>query len=159
MSIKYALFGVGALLLCACASRPESPGDFARADSNRDEYVSLNEWRLWGGHELAFLAADKQQKGRLDKSGFYAAQRLNAAAGADAEASRQAGDGQISQSVRSALGARRDINGHAIRTEVYLGNVQLSGSVRSSREKQVAEDIARSVSGVRQVFNSIVIQN
>lgn len=150
---------IAGLLLTACASRPEAPGDFARADSNRDGYVSLNEWKLSGGRELAFMAADKQKKGRLDENGFYEAQRLGASAAGDAEAARAAGDAQITQDVKAALNAQRDINGYAIRVETYQGTVQLSGAVRSDREKRTAEDIANSVRGVRQVFNSIVIQN
>ncbi len=159
MYIKACLAGVASILLTACASAPEAPGDFARADSNRDGYVSLNEWRQSGGRELAFMAADKQKKGRLDETSFYEAQRLERSAGADAESARQAGDAQITQDIRTALGSRRDINGYAIRVETYQGTVQLSGSVRSDREKRAAEDIATSVRGVRQVFNSIIIQN
>ncbi|MCC2636604.1 MAG: hypothetical protein K0Q68_323 [Moraxellaceae bacterium] len=159
MRIKACLAGVAGLFLTACAATPEAPGDFARADSNGDGHVSLNEWKQSGGRELAFLAADTQKKGRLDESAFYAAQRLDRTAGADAESARQAGDAQITQDIRAALGARREINGHAIRVETYQGTVQLSGSVRSDREKRAAEDTAASVRGVRQVFNSIVIQN
>lgn len=159
MHLKACLAGVAGLFLTACASTPEAPGDFARADSNHDGYVSLNEWKLAGGRELAFLAADRQHAGKIDEAGFYEAQRLNNVAGADAESARQAGDAQLTQGVKAALAARRDINGYAIRVETYQGNVQLSGAVRSDREKRAAEDTASSVPGVRQVFNSIVIQN
>lgn len=153
------LAGLAGLFLTACASTPEAPGDFARADGNGDGYVSLNEWKQSGGRDLAFMAADKGRSGRLDQAGFYEAQRLDRSAGADAEAARQAGDAGIAAGVRSALAARRDLNGHAIRVETYNGNVQLSGSVRSEREKRAAEDVAAGVPGVRQVFNSIIIQN
>lgn len=151
--------GFAGLLLTACAAAPEAPGDFARADTNHDDYVSLNEWKQSGRPELAFIAVDKQEKGRLDEKGFNEAQRLGNSAGADAEAARQAGDGLITQNVKAALAARRDINGYAVRVETYQGNLQLSGAVRSDREKRAVEDVAASVGGVRQVFNSIVIQN
>jgi hypothetical protein len=159
MQIKAFLAGVASLLLSACAANPEAPGDFARADSNSDGYVSFNEWKQSGGRELAFLAADKQKKGRLNESAFIEAQRLDRTAGADAESARQASDAQITQEIRAALAGRRDINGYAIRVETYQGNVQLSGNVRSAREKAAAEEMAAAARGVRQVFNSIVIQN
>lgn len=150
---------VSGMFLTACAGNPEAPGDFARADSNRDGYVSLNEWKISGGRELAFMAADKDHKGRLSEQGFYEAQRLNASAGADAESARQASDQQITNDIRTALTGRRDVNGYAVRVETYQGNVQLSGSVRTDKEKRTVEDVARSVAGARQVFNTIIIQN
>lgn len=159
MRLTVCLAGLAGLLLTACASTPEAPGDFARTDSNHDGYVSLNEWKLAGGRELAFMAIDKDRRGRLDEAGFYEARRLDRSAGADSEAARQAGDAQITQAVRSALGTQRDLNGYAVRVETYQGNVQLSGAVRSAREKQAVEDVAAGVTGVRQVFNSLVIQN
>ncbi len=67
-------------------------------------------------------------------------------------------DVQISQAVRSAFAADRDLNGWAIRVETYQGNVQLSGTVRSEKEKLRAQDIAAGVSGVNQVFNTITIK-
>lgn len=150
---------VSGLLLSACASKPEAPGDFARADSNRDGYVSLNEWKISGGRDMAFMAVDKDRKGRLSEQGFYEAQRLGASAGADAEAARQASDELISSEIRNALSGRRDVNGYAVRVEAYQGNVQLSGTVRTDKEKRAVEDIARGVRGARQVFNTIIIQN
>ena len=159
MHTKIFLACAAGFLLAACASHPEAPGDFARADSDHDGYVSLNEWKQAGGNELAFLAADNNKKGKLDETAFYQAQRLDRTAGADTDAARKVNDTQITQDIHTALNARRDINGYAIHIEVYQGNVQLSGSVRSDREKRTAEDIANSVQGVQQVFNSIIIQN
>lgn len=150
---------VSGMFLTACASNPEATGDFSRVDSNHDGYVSLNEWKISGGRELAFMAADKDHQGRINEQGYYEAQRLNNSAGADAESARQASDQQITNDIRSALNGRRDINGYAVRVETYQGNVQLSGSVRTDKEKRAVEDAARSVAGAHQVFNSIIIQN
>lgn len=150
---------VSSFFLSACASNPEVPGEFGRADSNKDGYVSTNEWQASGGRELAFMAVDRDRKGRLNEQGFYEAKRLNASVGADAEAARQASDQQVSNDVRDALSKRRDINVHAVRVETYQGNVQLSGVVRTDREKRVIEDVARGAAGSRQVFNTIIIQN
>lgn len=146
-------------LLTACAhQRPEATGAFGRADTNGDRKISLNEWQLNGGKDAAFLAIDTERKGSLNESQFYEAQRLNDTTVQGTESQRQAVDAQITQAVRNALAADRDLSGWAIRVETYQGNVQLSGTVRSDKEKLRAQDIAAGVSGVKQVFNSITIK-
>jgi osmotically-inducible protein OsmY len=42
--------------------------------------------------------------------------------------------------------------------ETYQRQVTLSGIVRTQQEKLTAEDVARGVSGVTNVFNQIVIR-
>ena len=157
--LRQILLCLAVSLLAACANHaPEAPGAFGRADSNNDRKVSLNEWQLVGGKDAAFLAADPERRGSLTESQFYEAQRLNESVQQNNEAQRTAVDSQITQSVRNALAADRDLSGWAIRVETYQGNVQLSGSVRSDKEKMRAQDIASGISGVKQVFNSITIK-
>lgn len=50
------------------------------------------------------------------------------------------------------------INLANIKVETFKGNVQLSGFTKTEQEKQGSEDIAKSVSGVKQVFNEILIK-
>ncbi len=156
---RLAFLLTAAALLSSCASqRPEATGTFGRADSNGDEKVSINEWQLYGGKDAAFLAIDTARRGYLDESQFYEALRLNEVTQQSSESQRQAVDAQITQAVRGALAADRDLSGWAIRVETYQGNVQLSGTVRSEKEKMKAQDIAAGINGVRQVFNSITIK-
>jgi hyperosmotically inducible periplasmic protein len=45
-----------------------------------------------------------------------------------------------------------------IRVETFKGNVQLSGFTKTEQEKQATADIAKSVNGVKEVFNEILIK-
>ena len=78
--------------------------------------------------------------------------------GATAQRQQQMGDEDITNRVRSALSSRRDLNSTALRVETYQRQVTLSGIVRTQQEKLTAEDVARGVSGVTNVFNQIVIR-
>jgi hyperosmotically inducible protein len=149
---------LAATALAGCAT-PSGNGPFNQADLDHDGYVSLNEWRASGGQDLAFVTVDRKHRGRLTESEFNEARLLNAGAQADALAAQQAYDSQLTQAVKAALVGQRNINGWAIRVETYQGNVQLSGTLRTPAEKQQAEEIARAVAGVRQVFNSIVLRD
>lgn len=146
------------LLLGACASKPEKSGLFSKADSNRDGYVSMNEWQQTGGNDIAFMAADRDRTGRLTEPAFYEAIRLNQQSQGNSEAQKRMNDSHLAQQVKNVLSSSRDINGYAIKVDVYNGVVTLSGTVRTQTEKQKAEDLATSTPGVTQVFNSIAIK-
>jgi osmotically-inducible protein OsmY len=147
------------LLLAACANKPvEKASDFAQADRNGDGRVSQAEWLNTGGAEAAFLAIDRERKGQLDESAYREAVRMADQTGATAQRQQQMGDEDITNRVRSALSSRRDLNSTALRVETYQRQVTLSGIVRTQQEKLTAEDVARGVSGVTNVFNQIVIR-
>lgn len=146
-------------LLTACAGKPvEKASDFAQADRNGDGSVSQAEWLNSGGSEAAFLAIDRERKGKLDETAYREAVRLADQTGATAQRQQQMGDDDITNRVRSALISRRDLNSTSVRVETYQRQVTLSGIVRTQQEKLVAEDAARGVSGVTNVFNQIVIR-
>jgi hyperosmotically inducible protein len=67
-------------------------------------------------------------------------------------------DATITTKVKSQLLADEDTSGTAIEVETFKGVVQLSGFVKSSQEKQRAEQIASSVGGVKRVENKISIR-
>lgn len=146
------------IFLSSCMSRPESPGLFAQADLNRDGFVSQNEWQQYGGNDVSFMAADHDHAGKLSESEFYEAVRLNQQSQGNSQAQQKMNDGQTSQLVRAALSSSGDINGYAIKVDTYNGVVTLSGTVRTQKEKQRAEEIASGVQGVGQVFNSIAVK-
>lgn len=72
---------------------------------------------------------------------------------------QQENDSRTLRDVHNALNDSNEVNGGSIVVETNNGTVQLSGVVRTVREKQRAESIAQSVQGVRQVFNSITVKN
>ena len=145
-------------LVTACASSPDRSGLFYQSDVNHDGYITLGEWEQTGRSDVAFLAADRDHRNKLDEAEFYEAIRLNEQSKNIGEAQQHDNDRQISKNVVNALGDSNDINGAAINVETYRGTVQLSGTVRTVTEKQHAEAIARNVDGVRQVFNSITVK-
>jgi len=149
-----------AALLTACASQPERTPDFAKADIDGNGAVSLNEWLRFGGTEASFLAVDRDRKGRLDDEQFREALRLNDQATGGSQARQLANlDGAIAKDVRQRLESSREVNGWNVKVEVYQGNVTLSGTANSLKEKAAAERIASEVQGAKAVFNQIVVKN
>lgn len=67
-------------------------------------------------------------------------------------------DAGLATRVRQELQASTDVNGWNIKVETFNSNVTLTGAVGSVKEKQAAERIAGAVSGVKVVFNQIVIK-
>jgi len=146
-------------LMVACSNNPpQRTADFARADTNGDGAVTLPEWLGFGGAEAAFLAIDRERTGKLDESAFREALRMSDHGSAVTQRQQQNMDVQLTQQVKAALQANRNLNGWNLRVESYQNSVTLSGAVRTDQEKRLAEDLARSVSGVVQVFNQIVIR-
>ncbi len=131
----------------ACASQPEKSGLFIQADTNHDGYISLNEWKQTGGNDVAFLAADRDRKNKLTESEFYEATRLNEQSQNNSEAQQRINDNRVSQNVQNALNDSNDVNGSSIIVETHNGTTQLSGVVRTVKEKQRAEVIAKGVQG------------
>ena len=146
--------------LSGCSSIPaQRTPEFEQADLNHDGKIVLSEWLRFGGAEASFLAVDAERKGFLDEAQFRQAIRLNdEATGGNGARQQHSLDGQIQSDTKRALEQSRDVNAWNIAVEVYQGNVTLSGPVHSPREKQAAEQIASSVSGVKAVFNQLVIK-
>lgn len=67
-------------------------------------------------------------------------------------------DATISTKVRAELVRDQSLKGFDIHVETMQDVVQLSGFVDSPAQKAQAEQIARSVSGVRSVRNNIVVR-
>lgn len=67
-------------------------------------------------------------------------------------------DDFISDSVRQKLAQDSLVKGGAIAVDVKEGVVTLSGKVQESKQKAKAERIAKKVSGVKSVVNSIQIE-
>lgn len=65
-------------------------------------------------------------------------------------------DAALTTRVKSALLAEPDVNSFDISVETLEGSVQLSGFVNSQWQIDKAAQVARSVSGVRQVRNNLV---
>ena len=67
-------------------------------------------------------------------------------------------DSVITTKVKSAMVADKTVSAMDVSVETFKGRVLLSGYVKSADERQRAEGIARSVAGVKEVSNKIVVQ-
>lgn len=79
-----------------------------------------------------------------------------------ASPSRTAGqtvdDASITAKVKSQLLASPEVSGLNVNVTTYEGQVQLSGYVNSSEQRQQAEQIARGVEGVKSVSNDLIVK-
>ena len=72
-------------------------------------------------------------------------------------AGQYAKDKEITTRIKTALYADPVAKGTQVEVNTLNGVVQLSGFVNTPEEKQRAEQIATSVSGVRRVINNLVL--
>jgi hyperosmotically inducible periplasmic protein len=67
-------------------------------------------------------------------------------------------DQTITARVKSALFADPNVSGFQVNVDTYQGVTSLSGFVDTAAQKAKAEDVARQVSGVRQVQNNLSVR-
>lgn len=68
-------------------------------------------------------------------------------------------DKTLQHQVRDALSDNAEYKFDNINVDVYRGQVQLNGFVQTPEQKSKANDIAKSVQGVKDVQNNITVQN
>ena len=68
-------------------------------------------------------------------------------------------DSAITSKIKGDYVANDRVSASAVSVETMNGTVLLSGFVKSAAEKAKAEEIARSVKGVKSVKNAIVVRN
>jgi osmotically-inducible protein OsmY len=66
-------------------------------------------------------------------------------------------DREVVKNVKCSLDASADVTADVVNATVTNGSVSLSGAVRSPWERLIAEDVARSAKGVRNVENLLVV--
>jgi hypothetical protein len=103
----------------------------------------------WGGHE-------PEPAGDWDSNARWST-RLNWVAGGTFGGRGPVGraDERIREDVCDGLARLAVIDASAIDVQVHEGEVTLSGAIEDGRMKRMAEDVVRSVSGVRQVHNRL----
>ena len=67
-------------------------------------------------------------------------------------------DTGITTRIKARFFEEKEVAGSSISVETLNGTVMLSGFAKSSLERETAERIARNVSGVRSVKNSIIVR-
>ena len=79
-------------------------------------------------------------------------------AGAGTRTGQAIDDAAITTKVKSQMAADKDVSAMDVSVSTEKGVVRLSGVVNSTAEKTRAEEIARSVAGVKSVDNAIVVR-
>jgi len=67
-------------------------------------------------------------------------------------------DNVLTAKVKAALFADKDVSGFQVNVETFKGVVQLSGFVDTAAQARKAVEIAKGVSGVKEVKNSILLK-
>lgn len=102
----------------------------------------------------------RRQALRATLGAVLAAALLGACAGSPTKESTGefVDDSVITTRIKSALVADKTVSAFDVSVETFKGRVLLSGYVKSADERRRAEGIARSVAGVKEVSNKIVVQ-
>ena len=72
-------------------------------------------------------------------------------------AQKQISDGELTDQVRVHLANDPDVGGMNIDVNVTKGAVTLTGKVRTEKQKEKAEKVAKKVKGVASVTNQLVV--
>ncbi len=160
MSIKHCVMLVMIVAaMSGCMSMPQSTTvEFSQADQNQDGFVTLSEWLSFGGTEAAFLAIDRSRFGYLKEADFREALRLSDQGGQVTQRQYAHMDQQLVSQVESRLKEEKQLNSWNIRVQSVQSQITLSGVVRTSQEKNLAEKITRTVDGVGEIYNQITIR-
>lgn len=83
---------------------------------------------------------------------------LTGCAGAGTKTGAFVDDSAITTKVKTAFATDKTVSAMDIKVDTNNGNVRLSGFADSAAEKSRAEELARSVAGVKSVTNAITVQ-
>lgn len=83
---------------------------------------------------------------------------LAGCAGAGAKSGLYVDDSTITTKVKTAFATDKTVSAMRVHVETNQGIVRLSGNVGSMAEKRRAEEVARSIAGVKSVTNAITVQ-
>jgi osmotically-inducible protein OsmY len=95
-------------------------------------------------------------------AGFIAAAMLAAlvgCAGAGTKTGQAIDDAAITTKVKTQMASDKEVSAMDVSVSTEQGIVRLSGVVKSAEEKQRAEQVARSVAGVKSVDNALVVRS
>lgn len=79
-------------------------------------------------------------------------------AGAFTKTGQALDDSAITAKVKAAMAKDKDVSATSVSVETVKGEVRLSGFVKSSAEKQRAEQIAVQTEGVKSVANGLIVR-
>lgn len=127
---------------------------FLNTDSNGDNLVSLEEFQAKGGQEKAFQEGDANRDHRLNKDEYVKAVAVNDRI----KAGKYLDDAVITAKVKALLLKDDGVKGLDVNVETHQGTVLLAGWVNTPTQIAQAEKIARSVDGVKEVRNALLVK-
>lgn len=143
---------LGGLAMTVAMAGMAAPA-FRTYDINADGSISLNEFQAQGGLVKAFHEGDTNQDLRLSKDELVTASASN-----DRILSGNfVDDAWITTKVKTLLLKDDVIRGLSVNVETRKGTVQLSGWVNDETQIAHAEQVARSIDGVRSVRNDLQV--
>lgn len=123
---------------------------FTKADTDRNGFLSREEWRRTRGSDRVFAESDENRDGRLDRDEYVKAssykQRESAVGFVD--------DRVLTAKVKTAL--VKEMKTLSVNVDTHEGGVLLSGFVDNQAQLSKALQIASSVHGVKRVHNGMV---
>ncbi len=151
--LNLALAGTLSAYTASILAAPVMP-DFKQADGNGDGMVSLQEFEAQGGFEQAFFEGDANRDKRLNSSEY-----VKAVSNHDRiKAGKYVDDAWITAKVKALLLKDERVKGLDVNVETHQGTVQLSGWVSSPPQIAHAEQLARSIEGVKGIRNDLQLK-
>lgn len=151
--LKLAFAGVLSASSASALAVPAMPG-FKTYDSNGDGKISLEEFQSQGGLVKAFHDGDLNRDMQLDKDELAKTSAHN-----DRILSgKYIEDAWITAKVKTMLLKNDIVKGLSVNVETTKGTVQLSGWVESEAQIAQAENVTRSIEGVKNVRNDLLIK-
>lgn len=157
----YCSMYAGMLFVCLLGpafATPLSPSlaatqSFLKYDTNRDNFVSLEEFKTCGAPALVFAIADVSQDGKLTEEEFNIPliERVKVAEFVE--------DSVITAKVKTYLLKESSLKGIHFHIETNQGAVQLRGVVHTKDQIATALQTAAGVKGVSKVVNSLTLMN
>ena len=151
--LKLPLAGVLSVISASALAVPTMPG-FKTYDRNGDGKISLEEFQAQGGPVKAFHDADINRDLQLDMDELANASVHNERI----LPGKYIEDAWITTKVKAVLLKNDIVKGLSVNVETSQGTVQLSGWVDSAAQIAQAENVTRSVEGVKHVRNDLLIK-
>jgi len=126
---------------------------FNAYDSNTDGMISLEEFQAQGGLIKAFHEGDSNRDLQLSKDELAKASASNERI----MSGKYIDDAWITAKVKTMLLKDDIVKGLSVNVETNKGMVQLSGWVNNEAQITQAEQVARSIEGVKSVRNDLLI--
>jgi hyperosmotically inducible protein len=127
---------------------------FDQLDKNHDGVLTRDEVRGVRDYARAFIEADANKDGKLDRGEFVTAEAIHDRI----TAGKYVEDSVITAKVKAALLKEPDLKSLDVSVETLRGEVLLSGFVTDEGQRQKAMRVAVAVNGVTSVKDALVVR-